>query len=247
MLVFLSPPSFAGEAEFPREGDIINPSGRNLVLRAEPPTVSSLSYQLGKAICSVGVGTKFIAYDKVNIVNGEIWYRVSINEKDVRKPQGCPSGKLSGWMVGKLKTGWAVEIKSSVLTTDTSTAKKPPNVNSAQDAFTESEQDEKTEEPNPLIAYVLIGLGTIFGVTILSISKAECVFCKKWITSMYFLECILLLTINIYIYSSLWEHFSQYKEKNALVGLLIIANSGFLGPAILGFVLSAVLLKFTTK
>ncbi len=247
LIFILSIPASAKGVGFPKHGEIINPSGRNLILRTGPPKTSSLSYQLGNVICSIGVGSKFIAYDELNLFNGEIWYRVSFDEKDIIGSKGCPSGTLSGWMAGKLKTGWAVEISSSILGLKALVPKHLPKVSSAHDAFEESEQDEKTEEPSPLIKYLLIGIGTILGVTILSISKAESIFSRKWMNSMFFLECGLLLIVNLYIYNSLWVHFSQFKNQNILVGILIIANNGVLGPAILGLVFSAVLLKFTTK
>jgi hypothetical protein len=108
----LALPSAAAEER--RAGTVTNPSGKRVWVRSEPPRVTAFGYILGEPICAVGVGTEFEVSAAFETQNGELWYAVTVgNPIDAINNFGgnCSTVPLSGWLIGRLKTGWTVTFR----------------------------------------------------------------------------------------------------------------------------------------
>jgi hypothetical protein len=52
----------------------------------------------------VNDGTQFVAQERRSLINGELWYRVTINE--FTPPSApCPPPPFSGWIIGQFANG----------------------------------------------------------------------------------------------------------------------------------------------
>ena len=101
--------------ELPREGVVTSIEGRNVAVRTGPPKASAFSYELEPKFYSIGVGSIFTAVDRVDVINGEIWYQIRISKDKIVNPRVYDKTKvvsdtITGWMVGKLKTKWLVSF-----------------------------------------------------------------------------------------------------------------------------------------
>lgn len=100
-----------------RNGEIIDArtpeDGITILVRGAPPTVSGLGYRLANEICSVDDGTQFVATERRNVVNGEVWYRVEITDV-VPQPSNCPETPFIGWIIGQFANGDQVVVLESV-------------------------------------------------------------------------------------------------------------------------------------
>ncbi|MBU8922948.1 MAG: hypothetical protein KOO63_14115 [Bacteroidales bacterium] len=114
VLVFVATTTRASvrqDRDFPKTGVITNPSRNNLVVREYPPDVTAFSYKLAEKVCSVGVGTIFEAIKEVRIINGEVWYRVHIDNMDISNPSPDWDGNdIEGWIAGRIKKTWVVSF-----------------------------------------------------------------------------------------------------------------------------------------
>ena len=90
-----------------RSGEIVDvrtEDGITILVRDAPPTVSGLGYRLANEICSVDDGTQFVATERRNVVNGEVWYRVEITNV-VSQVSTCPEPPFIGWIIGQFANG----------------------------------------------------------------------------------------------------------------------------------------------
>lgn len=215
----------------PVNGIVTNPSGKNIVVRKTPPDASAFKYELGEKICSIGVGTTFKALDDVTIINGEIWYRISttniVNGKDCNE-------KISGWIVGKLKTGWAITLNPSEQVKET--------LPTSQSGIEEVEQSNF----GFIARYILLLVGSTLAIVLFSIEKKQSLKFSDWWTPVVALEIIIFGLANIAFTMLMLDAFIK-QSKETVVGSLFGALAGpEFGYLVIGFILSAILLRFAS-
>ena len=92
----------------PRSGVVVDTrppqDGITIVVREGPPQVSGLDYELAQPICSVNDGTQFVAQERRSLINGELWYRVTIDAV-IPPAAPCPPIPFSGWIIGQFANG----------------------------------------------------------------------------------------------------------------------------------------------
>ncbi len=212
---------------FPLRGQVMEKRG--LSVRSSPPTSSPFSYRLAGKICGIGKDSEFVASEENYIANGEIWFHIQTT-KVVRSTSPCTTKNVSGWMVAKFKSGWAIKILEQDISTDLAPVGRDRE-GSAGASF--------------LINYVLVFLGTAFAVVIFSIMRARNVRWAGWFTGFTIFEMGALGLTNVLIVA-LWIHeFYEVSEPGFLFHFLSVLQRSSGGFFVIGFVLSAVLLKFT--
>ena len=227
-------------SSFPAKGLVTNPSGRNLVVREAPPEVTAFSYSLGARVCSIGVGTEFDATAADTTVNQEIWYRISASADRLRNPIGCALAPVEGWIVGRLKTGWAVRMSAD--TAASFTAEADSLVASLPAGS--GRVDETEAGYRIVLRYVLLTVGTLAGVVVLSIEKAKDLRPKAWYSALVAFEAIMLCVANVLFTGLLLDSFVS-RDDTGFIGDLVAAFAGPVwGFAVLGFVLAVLALKF---
>lgn len=224
----------------PGNGIVTNPSGRNLVVRTSPPEITAFGYSLGDRVCSIGVGTQFHATEADSIINGEIWYRIVATADAVTRPIGCGPGDVAGWIVGRLKSGWAVRIAGD--TTSFAGA-----VDSLVSQAAQSDDEESGEGMSfTVFRYLLLALGTLAGTVVLAIERAQSLKYRDWYAHVVAFEALVLCLANSLFAGLLLEAVRDDPDSGVL-GTMVAA---FAGPPwgfmVLGFTLAVLILKFVS-
>lgn len=221
---------------FPLRGAVACPGKPGLYVRKAPPKITGFSYQLSDPICGVGNGSEFVALEELYLANGEIWFRAHFT-KITGSLGNCPRD-LSGWMVGKLKDRWAVSILEQNVTLQSPEPAAPVTAQSS------SAEQEEGNSFKPLVDYLLLLLGTAIAVCIVSIERAKNVRPKHWASSFMAFEWLALSGVNLLVAVLLIDQLSQVPEPNLLFHLFRVVQGAQGGFALLGFLLSVVLMKF---
>lgn len=195
LFLLLLIPSLIRAQDLPKKAVIITPSYKNLAVREGPPKATAFSYQLDKMFCSIGVGTIFIAHDRLNVVNGEIWYRISFKRSEAKKLTIYDKTKISGdtitgWMVGKLKTQWVISFDSMLVS-------NYKIIKSTTDEATLTEDNLEEGSTWILLKYLFIFLGSVAAVSIISIERTRKFNPKEWGLSIFIFEILVLGIANI--------------------------------------------------
>lgn len=96
----------------------------------------------------------------------------------------------------------------------------------------------------PLLDYLLLFIGTGFAVCIVSIERAKNVRFKYWASSLLAFEFLTLSAINLLVAALLIDQLYKVSEPNLLFHLFQVVQRAQGGFALLGFILSVILMKF---
>jgi hypothetical protein len=250
----------------PLNGEIVgrpNSNGITLRIRETPPTINNLGiYQLGKEICLLQDGTKFQAIQRQNIINGEVWYGVTITEP-IPKNNDCNQSPFSAWIIGQFSNGDRIlqfeepQIAPPVLI--------PPEEDLSSDMSNQAERngEEVDSFGNHFESRNLVfwSLGALLGFCIVAIEKADnnpdfdidlspkMLF--KQLQKIRKVDCLRLLTLVIIAFTIRFSIFSIYLSNPAFedadptqIALINFISGGILGSFIGGFILAILLLRF---
>jgi hypothetical protein len=137
----------------PRNGVVVDTrppqDGITIFVREGPPEVSGLDYELAQPICSVNDGTQFVAQERRSLINGELWYRVTINE--FMPPSApCPPPPFSGWIIGQFANGdIVVELAPVAPASDSANTPTPDPIPTPTPDPTPSPTATPTATPTP--------------------------------------------------------------------------------------------------
>ncbi|MDJ0581958.1 hypothetical protein [Crocosphaera sp.] len=92
------------------QGVVINQNG--VRVRTDIPSIIDGKYTLADRVkgennksCAIGKGTQFTTNedDAVELINGEIWYEITVNPQDNQTSlSNCPKEEFTGWIAGNL-------------------------------------------------------------------------------------------------------------------------------------------------
>jgi len=202
-----------------------------LVIREGPPEATAFSYNLANKKCVLGVGTIFQAEEAIRIINGEIWYRVSIR-KDQLVQSNCSGGDISGWIAGKLKAYWTVSFDS----TEIKNKEQIVRTGSGKSAI-----GEEREVP-VWLNYSLLLVGSLLAVCFLAIERTQKLKPREWFSKMLVIEFLVLGAANFVFVALLMDTF--IKDSSTAARMVSVVAGRTIGFLLIGFILSIVLHKF---
>ncbi|HWN09782.1 MAG TPA: hypothetical protein VNO50_11030 [Pyrinomonadaceae bacterium] len=251
LLLLLLLPSALEARTFPLRGVVTNPRRDRVAIRTGPPSATTLAYRLEEIICSVGDGTEFIATEEVYIANGEIWFKV--NTTKLVDSTGCAANGVAGWMVAKIKTVWVVTVLQEGISVPAAPLVRQTVATERRTEERKQQQEAKGQPPRkraisykPVLDYCLLVIGTLIGVVIVSIERSKKVAFKEWLSSLAIFEFITLSLVNILVVALLIDQLYEVPEPSFLFHVLKVAQASPGGFVLLGFILSAILLKFVS-
>jgi len=241
LTALLTPTAGAQERKaLPLRGVVNSPSHPGLMVRRHTPEVSAFSYHLADPVCGVGNGSEFIALEDAYLANGEVWFRVYF-VKVSKKIDPCSQEQPNGWMVARSKDRWLV----SVLAQDIPLSSSVNTAITAQAPRTGTlAGQEQSSSYTFSLKYVLLVLGTVLAVCIVAIERSGEVHPRRWCSRFVVFEFLVLSAINILTVALFIEEFFKVDSPDLLFRLLKVVQGSPGGYALLGFLLSIVLIKF---
>jgi hypothetical protein len=225
---------------FPLRGVVSCSSCPGLMVRKAPPEISAFSYQLADPVCGVGNGSEFIALEESYLANGEIWFRVYFTKISTRIPP-CFQGQPNGWMVAKSKGSWEVSVLEQKIALS-----QPANtaivVQSRQSGVLK--EGGHSGSQTFLAKYMLLITGTIIGACIVAVERSKELHPRKWLSWFFAFELLVLSAVNILMAALFIKEFFQVDSPDLTFRLLKVVQGSPGGYALLGFLLSVILLKF---
>jgi len=249
--IFITPysiyPQDYQNQQLPAEGVVTSFRGNNLIIREAPPTSTVISYKLAPKKYSIGVGTKFLAIEKIRVANGEIWFHIFVvrdsakNLKPFNTDQIIPD-TITGWMVGKVKSGWLVSFS-----TETINRKIPANIASVN----ENEMVEE-ETTSVFIRYIFIVIGALGALLLVELNRIHSMLNSKTLFYQILLETIIVIALNIllgFIILNSSIRSQQFSDAN-LKQISEVTEFLYSGPSVIylliGFLFSLVCLHFVS-
>lgn len=250
----------------PLKGEIVgrpNNDGITLRIRETPPTINSLGiYQLGEELCLLQDGTKFQATERQNIINGEVWYGVTITEP-IPVANSCNQPPFSAWIIGQFSNGDRILQFEDPQTASPEIIAPEEDVTSDTSNQPESNREEKGSFGNNFESRNLVfwSLGALLGFCIVAIEKADNnpsfdieinpKLLLKQFKKIRKVDCLRLLTLVIVAFTIRFSIFSIYLNNPAFdeadptqTALINFISGGILGSFIGGFILAILLLRF---
>jgi hypothetical protein len=225
---------------FPLRGIVSSPSNPGLMVRKTLPEISALSYQLAEPICAIGNGSEFIALEESYLANGEIWFRVYFS-KESKRILPCPQEQPNGWMIAKSKDRWQVSVLEQKVTLP-----QPTNIAIAAQAR-QSGPLKSVGQPSSqifLVKYILLIIGTMAGACIVAVERSKELHPRKWLSWFFAFELLVLSVVNVLTAALFIKEFFQVDSPDLTFRLLKVVQGSPGGYALLGFVLSVILLRF---
>jgi hypothetical protein len=231
--------SSAKGAEIPFKGIVADPIKLPFSLRLAPPTASWGSYSLGPFACAVFPGTTLYATDRREIANGEVWYFVQIEQPsggtNLRKTE-C-GAHTTGWLVGQLKDGRpVVDVRQENAPPPPGKGVVPPQQVTPL-AF-------RHEEKHFFIGlYLMLVLGTVFGVAVVSWERHGSIAGAPLMTSLAIFEAIVLMIANCLLMGTMVPAYFAIDSGSVNAKFFRVLTQSYSGHVIIGFVLSIVMMQ----
>lgn len=227
---------------FPLRGVIASQPKGGLMLRETPPEANAFQYRVGKPLCGVGNGGEFFATEELFVANGEIWFKVLVTRPGTMVAESCPTASFprTAWMAAKLRDRWVVTIAEQNVALPTPTAvaaaTEPPS-----GASQEPSKPSFLQRFAPLVDTFLLALGTVVAVCVVAIRRARGLKPEAWMSRLVMFDLLIVLVINVTIAFVLSEYVG---DSIGLFNTLNALKKVQAGYAVVGFVLSLLLLKF---
>jgi hypothetical protein len=232
------------------------PGGIVVVIRESPPDVSN-GYKLGKEVCRVKTGTMFKAIKGIKIYNGEIWYNISIdNKEDIifykkKENELPPSIPFSAWMIGTFSNGTEVVRITKLKQVDN----LHKQIEEGSDAELINPKESDISFFNKALEYLISFFSAICGFVYISVMREKIIKLKNikklfnqiFVTQALFIGiAIVFVTFSIISIAPTIEPIDSNYEITTNIMLLTKYVKTKLGYAIVSFILSVFFVRFTT-